>query len=92
MSKYAAWALTSLFAIRQNGFSQENQPPTTGAMSGKVYDAARQKPIEFANVILFSQKDSVMATGTTSGENGSFQIDKIQPGVYYLDIHFIGYN
>lgn len=92
MSKYAAWALISLFAIMQNSFSQENQPQATGAMSGKVYDAARQKPIEFANIILFSQKDSVMATGTTSGENGGFQIDNIQPGVYYLDIHFIGYK
>lgn len=92
MSKCAAWALISLFAVMQNSFSQENQPPATGVINGKVYDADRQKPLEFANVILFSAKDSAMVTGTASGENGGFQIGNLQPGAYYLDIHFIGYK
>jgi hypothetical protein len=61
-------------------------------ITGKIYDAASQKPMEYANVILLSQSDSVLVTGTTSGENGSFQINRIGPGTYCIDVQFIGYT
>ena len=34
-----------------------------GTISGKVFDESTKKTVEFANVILFAQKDSMQITG-----------------------------
>src|SRR5512145_364498 len=91
MSKYRTLTYILVFVIVQTGFSQANRQQAVGKVTGKIHDAGTLKPIEFAYVILFSQKDNVLVAGTTSGKEGSFQINKIQPGVYYLEVQFIGY-
>ena len=88
MRKITRLKFILLFALAGMVFSQENR----GVITGKIFDAASQKPIEYANVILFSQNDSAMVTGTTSGPTGGFHLDKIPPGAYYIDIQFIGYK
>ena len=60
MIKYIVWFGVSLFAILPNGRAQENQQKASGVITGKILDAALEKPIEFANVILFNAKDSMM--------------------------------
>ncbi len=92
MIKYTVWFWVSLFAILPNGHAQENQQKASGMISGKILDAALEKPIEFANVILFNAKDSAMVTGATSDARGNFQIAAIQSGNYYIDIQLIGYK
>jgi len=86
------WILILFLTIVPNGFTQEVQQSARGVITGKILDAALEKPIEFANVILFNAKDSTMVTGATSEARGNFQIDKIQYGNYYIDIQFIGYK
>lgn len=76
----AAWAGAAL--------TQEHP----GVITGRVFDAASQKPIEYANVILFRQSDSAMVTGATSREDGRFKITALAPGNYYVNIQFIGYK
>ncbi|MGH7451256.1 MAG: TonB-dependent receptor domain-containing protein, partial [bacterium] len=88
MRKIIGLKFILLFALAGMAFSQENR----GVITGKIFDAASQKPIEYANVILFSQNDSAMVMGTASGENGGFHLDKIPPGAYYIDIQFIGFK
>jgi outer membrane receptor protein involved in Fe transport len=92
MRKHFDWMFVSLLAMMQNGFAQENRQTASGVIAGKILDAALEKPLEFANVILFNTQDSLMVTGTASGARGNFQIDKIPHGNYYLDIQFIGYK
>ncbi len=88
MRKITPLKFLVLFSLAGMAFSQEHR----GAVTGRIMDAATQKPVEYANVILFSQKDSALVTGTTSRENGSFRIDKIPAGDYYVNIQFIGYQ
>lgn len=80
--------LVLLAAWAGAGLAQEHP----GVMTGRVFDAASQKPIEYANVILFRQSDSAMVTGTTSQEDGRFKIAALAPGNYYVNIQFIGYK
>ena len=65
---------------------------TPGVITGKIFDAVSQTPVEYANIILFKQNDSAMVTGTISGENGGFRLDKIPPGAYDVDVQFIGFK
>ena len=79
--------LLSNFAFSQ----QSNLTKTTGLITGKVFDLSTKKPVEYANVILFSQKDSTQINGTTTDKKGNFVLTGIKPGNYYSSIQFMGY-
>lgn len=63
-----------------------------GVISGTVHDEATNAHVEYANVILFSVKDSAMTTGTITDNKGRFTLRSINPGKYFLRIQFIGYE
>ncbi|HYG49247.1 MAG TPA: carboxypeptidase regulatory-like domain-containing protein, partial [Flavobacteriales bacterium] len=63
-----------------------------GTVSGSIIDSVSQQPIEYAAVSVISVKDSVVAGGMVTDENGSFKIEKLKPGAYVLRVKYIGYN
>lgn len=64
---------------------------TSGTVTGRLIDEQSDKPLMYASVVLYQEKDSVMSTGTVSDEDGKFVIDNVSPGTYYLKIQFVGY-
>ncbi len=62
-----------------------------GLITGIVVDASIQQPIEYAYVILYNQKDSTQAAGTVTDSDGRFLLKSIRPGVYYLQIKYMGF-
>ena len=62
-----------------------------GQISGKV-NSVKAEAIPFANVILLSAKDSSIVIGTTTDENGDFQISPNKTGEFCLRISSIGYQ
>ncbi|MCX8010252.1 MAG: TonB-dependent receptor [Ignavibacteria bacterium] len=74
----------------QRRFMQGGQM-TLGKISGKIYDSKTSLPIEYANVVIFRSRDSVIINGTISDSEGKFLVDKIPPGRYFAKITFIGY-
>ena len=69
-------------------FSQQS----TGLLTGKVFDEGTKQPIEYANIVLLNQKDSTQVNGTVTDKKGSFVLDGIKSGKYYLSVQFIGYT
>ncbi len=57
-----------------------------------MFDAELREPIEYANIVLYRQSDSTQITGGITDPNGYFQLTGIRPGIYYLEISFIGYQ
>jgi len=60
-------------------------------ITGKVIDALESKPIEFANVALYSA-DSVFVSGVNSDENGDFSLNCNDLQNHYLAISYLGYE
>jgi hypothetical protein len=58
---------------------------------GTVIDE-NKRPIEFANVALYSLPDSVLVTGTITNGNGKFSFDNIEVSDAFLRVSFIGYE
>ena len=59
---------------------------------GKVADD-KAEPVAFANIVLFSLPDSTFITGTTSDDNGNFEIEHNAPkGKYFVRVSCIGYK
>lgn len=63
----------------------------TGKVTGIVKDESN-KPVEFANVILYRSVDSVLVKGAISDAGGFFEIDGVEEGNYYLGASNIGYE
>lgn len=67
------------------------EPETSASLSGRVTDSATGTAIPYASVLLFT-RDSVLASGTITAENGTFILDELKPGSYYIEIRYTGYR
>ncbi|MEX2513156.1 MAG: carboxypeptidase regulatory-like domain-containing protein [Cyclobacteriaceae bacterium] len=61
-------------------------------IKGKVFDASENSPIEYGSVGLYHIADSSLVAGALSQTDGSFVLETIKPGNYYLVVQFMGYN
>jgi outer membrane receptor protein involved in Fe transport len=82
--------------VSENKTNSSAQPANKvisgGKISGKVIDSKTKAPIEYSNVILYKADNSTMINGTISTNGGSFMLDKIPEGSYFLKISFMGYG
>ncbi len=90
-------ALLSFIFILTTGMlaaqSAQGKPqPKGGTISGKVFDASTNQPIEYATVAILKPKDSSLVNGTVTGNNGSFAVENLPLGNYIVRITFIGYQ
>ena len=54
-------------------FTQQGQGEIKGAsITGIVFDYSSIVPVEYANIVLLSSKDSSQVTGTVTGKDGRF--------------------
>jgi hypothetical protein len=58
-------------------------------LSGEVRDESGE-PIPFASVFLLDIVDATLVKGSSAGEDGTFLIEDIVPGLYYLQASYIG--
>ncbi len=59
-------------------------------ITGQIKDELSKKPLEFVNVVVFNQKDSLIVRSITD-ENGYFKIP-IEKGQYKFIFNFFGYE
>ncbi len=94
MKPILLFCLIIVFTIDVSMASVNNNTgaPVTGNITGTVIDQQTQKPVEYANVVLYNTKDSSMVNGTVTTPEGTFQLQKVKEGNYYLIVYFIGYK
>ncbi len=59
----------------------------TGSIKGRVYNEINNESIPFANIVLDSTQ-----IGTTSDEDGRYEINNLKPGIYNLTCSFVGFK
>jgi hypothetical protein len=67
-------------------------PPKGGVIKVKVTEKNTDTPIEYANVVVFSVKDSSLVTGGVTSPEGFAVIRSVPFGKYYVEVDFIGYK
>jgi len=67
-------------------------PAANGEVLGAVVDTATKEPVARASVAIRSRKDSSLITGAIAGPDGSFHIQGLRPGDYYLRTTAIGFK
>lgn len=64
----------------------------SGLISGQIIDSISNKPIVFATVKAYNQKDSTLSGGAVTNDVGEFFIKNLKPGKLYLSISYLGYD
>ena len=79
--------LLKFFLLLLLGFLPQWALAQTGIIQGKISNAINNEPILFANVLLLGTDQ-----GTTSDENGNFELSGIEPGLYDLRFSYVGFE
>jgi outer membrane cobalamin receptor len=82
-------AVGGLFAQPRPGAGRVT---ATGSITGQVYDADLNVPIEYANIVLRGLRDSSQVNGTVTDKAGRFTLTDVRPGRYFVEVSFIGYR
>lgn len=61
-------------------------------IQGRVTDATTDEPLEFASVALYHTNNNQLITGSITNRSGDFSFDHLDPGSYYIQVQFIGYE
>ena len=69
---------------------EENFPG--GNISGRVLDSSTNHTIEYANIVVFSYRDSSMVTGGVTDKDGLFNLKVDTPGKFFIQVRFLGYD
>ncbi|HYH80350.1 MAG TPA: TonB-dependent receptor [Longimicrobium sp.] len=87
-------AAAPLAAQTPQGRPPAGQPPAAGPgeIRGTVVDAQGNTPVAAASVAVWSRADSALVAGAIARPDGSFRIDGLRPGAYYLRVSMIGYT
>ena len=66
--------------------------PKNGKIKGKIIDAESKTPMEYANIAIYSKRDSKLVTGRVANNKGDFEITDLPFGNYYMEANFIGFG
>jgi outer membrane receptor protein involved in Fe transport len=61
-------------------------------IKGKVCLEKDKTPVQFASVGLVHLTDSAMTTGVITLTDGSYLLEKVKPGNYFIKVSFVGYK
>ena len=75
-----------LFFLLQSVFTQAQ------TVTGYVYTAADKSPVSYASVALLQMPDSNLVTGAITLMNGRYRFEKVNPGNYYIQVSYMGFN
>jgi len=83
-----------IYAQRPEGMGQgqgQGQTEKIGELKGVITDKSTGQVMPFANVVLYSKRDSSIVDGTITNDNGGFVFTKLPFGRFFLKVQFIGY-
>ncbi len=87
---------STLWAQRPDGQRPSGQrpdgQPTRGVIKGRIVESEFQVPLEYSNVVLYNARTGEQVNGAMAVKDGLFTIKGIRPGVYYMEVKFIGYH
>jgi len=70
----------------------QNDSPKEAKVTGIILDGANNQAVPYASVAIYQAKDSTLLTGVLSNSDGSFTIEKLPYGKFYVIVTFVGYK
>ena len=75
-----------------SGGAGGRQIPKIGKITGIIIDSLSNKPLEFAMVSVFNQRDSSLVGGMITDSKGRFELEQLPLGRHRLTVSYLGYK
>ncbi len=75
-----------------NPASPQAQPQANGEVRGAVSDADASTPLARATIAVRNKATTALVAGAVAKDDGTFRIQGLRPGTYYLRVTSIGYG
>ncbi|MDB5108981.1 MAG: TonB-dependent receptor, partial [Mucilaginibacter sp.] len=62
-----------------------------GRISGTVIDSVTRQPMEYTTISIFRSTGKAPINGVLTDTKGNFKLDNVHPGVYRIEVSFVGY-
>jgi Predicted outer membrane protein len=72
--------------------SPQSQAPANGEVRGTVADGDANTPLARASIAVRTKGSATLVAGAVAKEDGTFRIQGLRPGTYYLRVTSIGYG
>ncbi len=69
----------------------EGELPRIGKLTGKVIESEEAQPLMYASIVLNTVKDSTMVSGAITREDGTFIMEELPPGTYFITVNYVGF-
>ncbi len=92
---FAVLAVLQIYAQQPSHGGMRGQakgPSITGRITGTVLDSLSGQPIDYASVVLISQKSGKEVDGTVTDEKGQFKFPEAKIDKYKIHFSFLGYD
>jgi outer membrane receptor protein involved in Fe transport len=84
--------LAFVSVIPESTAQQKQTANANSKITGVLSDMNDTIHVGYANVVLYRQNDSTMVTWTISSDDGSFELNRVPSGTYYVVSSFLGYE
>ena len=91
-ARAVAVVMLAFLAINKQADAQITQSSVTGAITGRVIDSTTNTPINLANVDVRVAGATASVAHATTGSDGSFRVEGLQPGRYAVRVRALGYT
>ena len=86
-------AAGSVQAQNQPQARPSGPPPSgIGEVLGTIVDTADKAPVPRASITIRTKADSALVTGAYSAQDGTFRVQGLRPGAYYMRAVSIGFT
>jgi outer membrane receptor protein involved in Fe transport len=92
MRCYILFVSTLLFSLMNPKPVQAQQGFNDGEVRGRIVERESGEALPFVSVVLVSMKDTLVAGGAMSNDQGEFRIDGLNPGRYKLQFRSVSHK
>lgn len=82
----------SVFAQPPGRGGFQGDMPKEAKVLGSIVDVSNGQPVPYASIAIYRVRDSSLVTGVMTKEDGSFALEELPYGKFYLAITFVGYK
>ena len=75
-----------------NKGANQGNIPKEAKVTGTIVDGGNNQAVPYASIAIYQARDSTLLTGVLSNNDGSFAIEKLPFGKFYVVVTFIGYK
>src|ERR1035437_10496728 len=81
-----------LFAQAPAQVGVQGNMPKDAKVTGTIIDGSTNQPVPYASIAVYRAKDSTLVTGVMSNDDGSFTIQGLPYGKFYVMVTSVGYK